>query len=121
MLQLTVRCHPTVPVSPDELERWVDQQIAGIRASAPTATVRLSRVAQELPGGSADVGWLLELGFPEAERRAAQAQLAETLRDMRLLGFQPTVLQPADTSAWQLPPNGAAVAAGSAASGGAAS
>ena len=54
MVQLAIRCHPRVPVSADELERWLEQQVNELRAEAPHATVRLSRLTQGRPGGDLD-------------------------------------------------------------------
>jgi hypothetical protein len=63
MVQLAIRCHPRVPISTDELEGWLEIEVKDLRAQAPHATVRLSRLTQ-------------------------------ALRDMHLLGLQPTLLAP---------------------------
>jgi hypothetical protein len=94
MVQLAIRCHPRVPVSADELERWLEQQVNELRAQAPHATVRLSRLTQGRPGADLDVGWLVELELAEDEPLLAGHRLADALRDMRLLGLQPTLLAP---------------------------
>jgi hypothetical protein len=94
MVQLAIRCHPRVPVSADELERWLEQQVNELRAEAPHATVRLSRLTQGRPGADLDVGWLVELELAEGEPLLAGHRLADALRDMRLLGLQPTLLAP---------------------------
>ena len=94
MVQLAIRCHPRVPVSADELERWLEQQVNELRAEAPHATVRLSRLTQGRPGAELDVGWLVELELAEGEPLLAGHRLADALRDMRLLGLQPTLLAP---------------------------
>jgi hypothetical protein len=39
-----------------------------------------------------DIGWLLELELPEDEPLLSPDRLTEMLRDMRLLGLQPTLL-----------------------------
>jgi hypothetical protein len=100
MVQLTIRCHPRVPVSAEELERWLDRQVEGVRAEAPRGTVRLSRLVQELPSVDIGIGWLLELELPEDESLLNEGRLADVLRDMRLLGLQPTLLAPQELSAW---------------------
>jgi hypothetical protein len=100
MVQLTIRCHPRVPVAADELERWLEQQVHLLRAEAPQGTVRLSRLTQGLPSADVDIGWLLELELPEDEPLLARDRLAEALRDMSLLGLQPTLLAPQDLSSW---------------------
>jgi hypothetical protein len=94
MVQLAIRCHPRVPGSADELERWLEQQVNELRAEAPHATVRLSRLTQGRPGADSDVGWLVELELAEGEPLLAGHRLADALRDMRLLGLQPTLLAP---------------------------
>jgi hypothetical protein len=98
MVQLAIRCHPRVPVSvsADELERWLERQVSDLRAAAPHGTVRLSRLTQGRPGADLDVGWLVELELAEGEPLLAGHRLADALRDMRLLGLQPTLLAPRD-------------------------
>jgi hypothetical protein len=98
MVQLAIRCHPRVPVSADELEHWLAQQVDDLRAEAPQATVRLSRLTQGAPGADLEIGWLVELELAEDEPLLAGHRLADALRDMRLLGLQPTLLAPRD--AW---------------------
>jgi hypothetical protein len=99
MAMFAIRCHPCVPVSPDELEQWLEQQVADIRAAAPQSAVRLLRLTQALPSGDVDVGWLLELEFCESDRLPVLDRLAEAMRDMKLLGFQPRVLAPSPSIA----------------------
>jgi hypothetical protein len=94
MVQLAIRCHPRVAVSADELERWLEQQVNELRAEAPHATVRLSRLTPGRPGADLDVGWLVELELAEGEPLLAGHRLGDALRDMRLLGLQPTLLAP---------------------------
>ena len=94
MVQITIRCHPRVPIASDELERWLEQQVDGLRAEAPQGTIRLSRLTQGLPDSDVDIGWLLELELPEEDPLLERARLVEALRDMRLLGLQPTLLAP---------------------------
>jgi hypothetical protein len=94
MLQFSIRCHPSVPVTTDELEEWLELQLEKLRADAPNATVRVSRVTQGLPSGNVDIGWLIEFEVPDEERLVTDHHLSEILTDMRLLGFQPTVLAP---------------------------
>jgi len=98
MLQLAIRCHPCVSVSADELDRWLEQQVRELRADAPHGTVRLSRLTQGRPGADLEPGWLVELELAEEEPLLAGDRLADALRDMRLLGLQPTLLAPRD--AW---------------------
>jgi hypothetical protein len=113
MVQLAIRCHPRVPVSAEELERWLDHQVEGLRAEVPQGTVRLSRLPQELPSIDVGIGWLLELELPEDEPLLDEDRLAAVLRDMRLLGLQPTLLAPQELSTWSAGQrDGAAKAAG---------
>jgi hypothetical protein len=98
MIQLAIRCHPRVPVSVDELQHWLEQHVDELRAEAPHATVRLSRLTQEGPSAKLDIGWLVELELSEDEPLLAGHRLADALRDMRLLGLQPTLLAPPGAS-----------------------
>jgi hypothetical protein len=92
MLQLAIRCHPCVPVSADELEPWLEKQLDELRADTPHGTLRLSRLTQGAPDLDLENGWLIELDLPEGEPLLTGRRLADALRDMRLLGLQPTLL-----------------------------
>lgn len=96
MVQLAIRCHPCVPVSARELERWLQREVAELRAAAPRATVRMSRLTQGRRDAGLDAGWLVELELNEGEPLLAGDRLPEVLSDMRLLGIQPTLLAPRD-------------------------
>jgi hypothetical protein len=98
MVQLTIRCHPRVPVSADELEQWLEQEVDGLRAKAPEGIIRLSRLTQELPSSEVSIGWLLELELPDEDPVLTDDRLAEALRDMRLLGLQATLLAPVEAN-----------------------
>ena len=94
MVQLAIRCHPCAPVALDELERWLERHLGELRAAAPHATLRLSRLTQGGPSADLDIGWLVELELAEGEPLLGDERLANSLRDMRLLGLEPTVLAP---------------------------
>ena len=94
MVQLAIRCHPRVPISPDELEGWLELEVKHLRAQAPRATVRLSRLTQGRSDAPLDIGWLIELELDPNEPLLAGDRLHDALRDMRLLGLQPTLLTP---------------------------
>lgn len=96
MVQLAIRCHPCVPVSARELERWLQREVDDLRAAAPRATVRMSRLTQGRRDAGLAAGWLVELELREGEPLLAGDQLLEILREMRLLGLQPTLLAPRD-------------------------
>jgi hypothetical protein len=96
MLKLTIRCHPGVPVASAELERWLTAQVRELRAGAPRAIIRLSRLTQDFPSSEAGIGWLLELEMPEGSALLTRGRLANTLGEMRLLGIEPTALTPLD-------------------------
>ena len=98
MVQLAIRCQPHVPVSADELEGWLELAVHELRANAPGGIVRLSRLTQERSDAGLDVGWLIELELDDSEPLLAGGRLADALRDMRLLGLQPTLLAPRE--AW---------------------
>lgn len=98
MVELAIRCHPCVPVSADELEGWLEQQLVELRATAPQGIVRLSRLTQERPNATIEIGWLIELELHPSEAPLTRERLGEALRDMRLLGLQPQVLAPLTTT-----------------------
>jgi hypothetical protein len=92
MAQITIRCHPRVPVPTEELEVWLKREVDHLRDEVPLATVRLSSLTQHLPSADIDVGWLIELELPDDEPSLEGRDLAVALRDMQLLGLQPTLL-----------------------------
>jgi len=98
MLQLAIRCHPCVPVSADELEPWLEKQLEELRADTPHGTLRLSRLTRGAPDVTLENGWLIELELPDGDPLLTGHRLADALRDMRLLGLQPTLLAP--NQAW---------------------
>jgi hypothetical protein len=93
MVEFSIRCHPSVPLEPAEVEAWLEARARDLRAAWPTATIRLFRLTQPLAGGVIEVGWLLEAEVP-AEDPDVQPWLCEALRDMRLLGFHPVLAGP---------------------------
>jgi hypothetical protein len=99
MTQLAIRRHPGVPDAADELEGWLEREVDELRPAAPGATVRLSRLTQSGPDDEPDVGWLVELELARGEPLLAGHRLADALRDMRLLGLEPTLLAPRDATA----------------------
>jgi hypothetical protein len=98
MVQLAIRCHPGVPVSIDELQAWLEGQVDELRSEAPRATIRLSRLTQSGPRADLSIGWLVELELAEGHPLLGGRRLADSLRDMRLLGLQPTLLAPREVS-----------------------
>ncbi len=100
MVQLAIRCLPRAPVASEDLERWLDGELKELRRVAPQGTIRLSRLTQELPTIEVGIGWLLELELPEGEPLLGWDRLASLLRDLRLLGLQPTLLVPPSASGW---------------------
>jgi hypothetical protein len=96
MVQLAIRCHPCAPASADELEGWLERQVDELRATAPHATLRLSRLTRDGPNSDLNLGWLVELELADGEPLLRGQLLADSLRDMRLLGLQPTLLAPPD-------------------------
>ena len=93
MSQLAIRCHPCAPVSTDEIDDWLRAEVERLRDGAPHAALRVLRLNQALPTGEADVGWLIELDSAGGEPPLDDDRLARILRDLRLLGLQPTLFQ----------------------------
>jgi hypothetical protein len=91
-MPLAIRCHPCAPVDVDEIEGWLERELARMREAVSGATVRLLRLTQDLPSGGQSVGWLIEFDadFEDSER------LDGLLSELRLLGVQPSVLETAD-------------------------
>jgi hypothetical protein len=96
MVKFAIRCQRAVPTDTDELDHWLEQRMRQLRSGAPTGTLRVSRLNQGMPSGSVDIGWLLEFELPESELPLIDQPLTAAVTDMRLLGFEPTVLAPAD-------------------------
>lgn len=93
MSQIAVRCHPFAPVASEELQDWLSAEIDRLRHDAPEAAIRLLRLSQHGPEGEIEVGWQIELGIASPESPLDEQSLGELLRDLRLLGLQPSVLQ----------------------------
>ena len=91
MSQLAIRCHPYTPVPTDEVDEWLRAEVEGLREQAPHAALRVLRLSQAQPTGDADVGWLIELDPAGGEPPLDDDGLARILRDLRLLGLQPTL------------------------------
>jgi hypothetical protein len=74
---------------------------AGGRASGERAAEHRAANASDAgrPEAGLDIGWLIELELEEEEPLLVGNHLADALRDMRLLGLQPTLLAPRDAGA----------------------
>ena len=93
MSQIAVRCHPLAPVASEELQKWLTAEIKRLREDAPDAAIRLLRLSQPGPEGEIAVGWQIELGITPPVPPLDEDSLGELVRDLRLLGLQPSVLQ----------------------------
>jgi hypothetical protein len=94
MVPFAIRCLPRVPVATEDLERWIEQELDELRLLAPRSTIRLSRLTQDLPSIEVGIGWLIELELPDDQTLFESKGLARLVRDLRLLGLQPTLLVP---------------------------
>jgi hypothetical protein len=92
-MYLTIRCHPCVPAASADIEEWLERALAR-EASASGRRARLLRISQRLPSGREVAGWLVDI---EADD---EHDLQTLLRDMRLLGLEPTVLKRARGESW---------------------
>jgi hypothetical protein len=103
MAKLAIRCHPFAPAAHDELEAWLEEQANQLRCVDHHAIIRVSRLTQGLPSGDLGIGWVLELELVD-ESSSLSPTLADkldaTIRDMRLLGLQPTTLAPLHLCEW---------------------
>jgi hypothetical protein len=98
MAQFAIRCLPRVPVASEDLEHWLEQELEELRRDMPRGTIRLSRLTEPLPTTDVGIGWLIEFDLPEDQHLFGSGRLESVLRDLRLLGFQPTLLAPPGTS-----------------------
>jgi hypothetical protein len=101
LVRFAIRCLPRIPVATEDVERWLDHELADLRQHAPEGTIRLSRLTQELPSVEIGIGWLIELELPDNQPLLGRDRLASVLRDLRLLGLQPTLLVPSNGPGWQ--------------------
>jgi len=92
MSQIAVRCHPYAPVATESLQKWLREEVKRLRKSVPGASIRLLRLSQPGPEAEIEVGWQIEIGGPLNQSPLDDESLAELLRDLRLLGLQPSVL-----------------------------
>jgi hypothetical protein len=92
-MQVTIRCHPCAPIATDEVEHWLWSELDRLRSQAPNAILRMLRLTQPTPTGRLDVGWLVEVEVADGDALAEEHGLDDVLRDMRLLGLQPTVFR----------------------------
>jgi hypothetical protein len=97
MAQFAIRCLPRAPIASDDLERWLERELDELRSRLPQGTIRLSRLTQPLPTTEIGIGWLIEFDLPEDQEPLGSRRLESVFRDLRLLGFQPTLLAPPDT------------------------
>lgn len=100
MSRLVIRCRSCTPGSAGELTDWLEEKVVELRAGTPGLLARLTRLAQDLPDATVEDGWLVELelpGDPAGEPLASLPAVREVLRDMRVLGLDPTLLVPVRT------------------------
>jgi hypothetical protein len=101
MAQFAIRCLPRVPVAAQELEGWLERELEELRRDIPRGTIRLSRLTEPLPTTDVDIGWLIEFDLPADQSQHDRGRLTSMLRDLRLLGFQPTLLAPPNAPGFQ--------------------
>jgi hypothetical protein len=99
MDQLAIRCHASSPVVSAEVDEWLREEVERLRENAPHAALRLLRLSQAVPAGKVDVGWLIEVDSVGGEPPLDADGLTHVVRDLRMLGLQPTVLHPAEGGA----------------------
>lgn len=93
MSQVAVRCHPFAPVASEELQGWLTAEVERLRDDVPEAAIRLLRLSQPGSEGEIEVGWQIELSVVPPGPPLADRSLRRLLRNLRLLGLQPSVLR----------------------------
>lgn len=96
MNQLSIRCHLCSPVITAEVDEWLREEVERLRENAPHAALRVLRLSEALPAGKIDAGWLIEVDAAGGEPPLDADGLTHVVRDLRMLGLQPTVLHPAE-------------------------
>ncbi len=91
MSQIAIRCHRCAPVDAGEVEEWLADELERLRGAAPKAILRMLRLTQHTPTGEVEIGWLIELEAGSGEPEFDSEILAPVVRDLRLLGLQPTL------------------------------
>src|SRR5688500_9768927 len=107
MGQLAIRLHPVSPVSGDDVDTWLRDEVERLREGAPQAARRALRLRQPLPSGETDVGWLIEVDPVGGTQPLGEDELTRMLRDLRLLGLQPTLLEASAMTGSDFAHNGA--------------
>jgi hypothetical protein len=93
MSQVAVRCHPFAPVASEELRGRLTAEVDRLRGDAPEAAIRLLRLSQPGSEGEIEVGWQIELSVVPPGSPLDDRTLRRLLRNLRLLGLQPSVLR----------------------------
>ena len=79
------------PVSPEKIERWVEDQVDRLREEARATGVRLGRLAPGSHPQGAD--WLIEVDLQDRDVELEHdAELALILTHMAVLGLRPQLL-----------------------------
>lgn len=95
---LLIRCRSCTPASAEDLADWLEAKVTELREGTPQLLVRLARLVQDLPDATVDDGWLIEVELQSQEEdgpfTSLMIALEELLRDMRILGLDPTLLMP---------------------------
>ena len=76
------------PVSPRRIQRWVEEQVDGLRAQASAGGVRLGRLVPSSPSRGGD--WLIAVDRGDRDDALEDdIALAMILTDMAILGLRP--------------------------------
>lgn len=74
------------PTEPDEVEAWLEREVADVRRGLPETGLRLLRLTQELPSGERAVGWLGEIDATCRVRVRLATAVISTLRPLMSSG-----------------------------------
>ncbi len=92
MSQIAIRCRPCSRVAPAEMERWLNEEVTRIYDGVPEMTGCLWRLSREGIDDETGVGWQIELCMASSASPFDHKGLTELLRDLRLVGVEPSVL-----------------------------
>ena len=97
MTEISIRCRAEDHEAALRFEQWLGRKRAASPALMTDGAVRVSRLTPALATVRGGTGWLIEFELQEDESPIDRRYVATVVTDLRLLGFEPTVLIPPGT------------------------